>query len=60
MTCGNLSSACNTNTCLPQLSLTVDWEEDDDFPYEAPPTGDHCEVCSTQHWLLKHGIESEE
>lgn len=49
---------CMTLCVLVQLSLTTDWEEDDDFPYEAPPTGNHCKVCSTTDWIAMHGIES--
>lgn len=40
-----------------QLSLITDWEEDDDFPFQAPPTGDHCEISTTAEWLIQHGIE---
>ena len=40
-----------------QLSLGIEWEEDDDFPFQPPPIGDHCLACSTVDWLTDHGIE---
>ena len=40
-----------------QLSLTTEWEVDDDFHLAAPPTEPHSMPCSSMEWLEHHGLE---
>lgn len=37
--------------------MSIEWEEDDDFPFRTPPTGEDCLVCTTVEWLTENGIE---